>query len=187
MSSATVLDKRALESAVNDASRRITLRGTESIVPLKFDGDGDPVGPDTPAAKRIFRRLTLNDYRFLKVWRESDWDIEAAVRKTGVPQDKVERLIRKLQCFRDEDAKVRALCEIPNPEWIAARHVENLYNGGELQDSQHKSLVELAKIEGAYKQQAPASQLNVFNINLTPEQEARLKPVFDTIAMEKSA
>lgn len=165
------MKKRELESAVNDGSRKIHIRGSQAIVPLKFDADGNPATDKT----RILKRLTLDDFRFLKAWRESDWSIEAAVQKTGVPQNKVERLIQKLQCFRDEDAKVRALCEIPNPEWIAARHVENLYDGGKLEDSEHKSLAELAKIEGAYKQTAQ-TQINVFNLpKLTPETEAKLK------------
>ncbi len=55
-----------------------------------------------------------------------------------------------------------------------------------LPDSQQKSLAELAKIEGAYKQQAVTTQINVFNLPpLTPEQEAKLKPVFDTLAEDQ--
>lgn len=100
-----------------------------------------------------------------------------------IPEPRALRLIKKLSCFREEDAKVRALCEIPTPEWIAAKHVENIYEGGRLEESEHKSLQELAKIEGAYKQQAPQTQINVFNLpTLPPEKEAELKKVFDTIA-----
>lgn len=169
--------KAHLATAVNDKSRRITLRGSQAIVPLKFGLDGRPAAAKT----LILKRLTLDDFRFLKAWRESDWSVEAAVQKTGVPQDKVERLIKKLQCFRDEDAKVRALCEIPNSEWLTAKHVENAYDGGALNDSQHKSYVELAKITGSYKQTAQ-TQINVFNLpKLTPEAEAKFKALADQI------
>jgi hypothetical protein len=161
-----------LESAVNDKSRHITIRGREAIVPLKFDEDGNPAAVD----KLIFKRLSLNDLRFLKVWREQDWDIAKAVAITGVDAEKAERLIKKLACFREEDAKVKALCAIPTPSWIAAKHVENVYSGGVVTDSEHKSLSELAKIEGAYKQQSVGTQINVFNLpKLTPEVEAKFK------------
>jgi hypothetical protein len=178
--SLTFVLKEHLERAVNDKARKITLRGREAIVPLKFDEDGNPATVD----KLIFKRLTLNDLRFLQALRQFNWDSAKACEKTGIDAERGARFLKKLSCFREEDAKVRALCEIPTPEWIAAKHVENIYDGGTLEDSQHKSLAELAKIEGAYKQTAPASQVNVFNINLTPEQEAALKPVFDSIALE---
>jgi len=157
------------------------IRGKQAVVPLKFDQEGQPV---TKSSKFIYKRLNLNDLRFLAVWRACDWDIEKARERIDLTGETIERLVRKLSCFREEEARVKALCEIPTPDWIAAKHVENVYEGGRISDSEHRSLQELAKIEGAYKQTAPASQLNVFNITLTPDQEAKLKPVFDTIALE---
>ena len=178
-SPATDLKQKLLrEAGINDRARRVSLRGKQVIVPLKFDEDGNPATQD----KLIFKRLSLSDLRFLKSWREAGWDIDTATKDSGLSRSHVESLVRKLACFREEDARVKALCEIPTPDWIAAKHVQNVYEGGTLQDSEQKSLAELAKIEGAYKQVAPTSQLNVFNISLTPEQEAKLKPVFDTIA-----
>jgi hypothetical protein len=113
----------------------------------------------------------------LRLWREADWDIEKAVQVSALPQSHVERLVKKLSCFRDEDAKVKALCEIPTPSWIAAKHVENVYNPT-LEDSQHKSLAELAKIEGAYKQQNPTTQINVFNLpKMSPEAELEIRKI----------
>ena len=172
--------KENLEKVVNDRARRIRIRGRQAIVPLKFDEDGNPATVD----RLIFKRLNLNDLRFLKSLRSSNWDVSKATKEVGISDEQACRLLSKLACFREEDARVKALCEIPTPDWIAAKHVQNVYEGGTLEDSEHKSLAELAKIEGAYKQTAPTSQLNVFNINLTPEQEAKLKPVFDTIALE---
>ncbi len=177
------MKRENLSKVVNDASRHITIRGKQAIVPLKFDEDGEPSTDST----RIYKRLSLNDLRFLQAWKQADWDVAAAVAKCGVPEDKAERLIKKLSCFREEDARVKALCEIPTPSWIKAKHVENFYEGGTLEESQHKSLQELAKIEGAYKQQAVNTQINVFNLpELPPEQAAKVKEVFDTIAMKES-
>jgi len=174
------LKRETLTRAVNDASRKITIRGRQAIVPLKFDAAGN-LATD---ATRIFKRLTIDDLRFLQVWRECEWDTAKARERAGLPQDRIEKLVAKLAVFRQEDAQVRALCEIPTPDWIKAKHVENAYLGGRDNKSKQKSLEELAKMEGAYKQTAPTNQLNVFNISLTPEQEATLKPVFDTLAMD---
>lgn len=178
----TVLERENLESAVNDKSRHIEIRGKQAIVPLKFDEDGELATVD----KLIFKRLSLDDLRFLKVWREAEWNTEVAIQKTAISPDKAERLIKKLACFRQEDARVKALCQIPTPDWIAAKHVENLYNPT-LEDSQHKSLQELAKIEGAYKQVAQ-TQINVFNLpKMAPEVEAKLKQLAEASIQAEQA
>lgn len=158
---------------VNDRARKVTIRGKQVIVPLKFDEDGNPATVD----RLIFKRLTLHDLRFLQKLRAADWDIEKALSGFEMPRVVAERLVKKLACFREEEAKVKALCEIPTPDWIAAKHVENVYDGGTLQDSQQKSLAELAKIEGAYKNNLNVNVTqNVFNLpKLTPETEAKFK------------
>lgn len=173
--------KEDLAKAVNDKARKIAIRGKQAIVPLKFDEDGNPATVD----KLIFKRLSLRDLRFLGFWRSSNWDIEKAKEKTDLSSEEVQRLVRKLSCFREEDAKVKALCEIPTPSWIKAKHVENIYDGGTLEDSQQKSLQELAKIEGAYKNTG-AIQLtqNVFNLpKYDAATEAKLKEIADREAM----
>lgn len=165
--------KLLTDAGINDKARKVTLRGKQVIVPLKFDEDGNPATVD----RLIFKRLSLTDLRFLKILREVNWEISAAVEKANIDLGKAERLIKKLSVFREEDARVKALCEIPTPDWIAAKHVQNVYEGGTLEDSEHKSLQELAKIEGAYKNnlQVNVTQ-NVFNLpKLTPEVEAKFK------------
>lgn len=180
----TVLKQSSnLLKGLNDRARKVTIRGKQAIVPLKFDADGNPATQD----RLIFKRLSLNDLRFLQVWRDASWDIEKARQQTQIDEHKVEVLVRKLACFREEDARVKALCQIPTPQWISAAHVQNIYEGGALDDSSHKSLQELAKIEGAYKQTV-VSQTNIFNMpQLTPEEEAALKAVGDRLAMQKNA
>ena len=165
---------------VNDKARKIKIRGKTAIVPLKFDEDGNPATVD----KLIFKRLSLNDLRFLQQWKSARWDIVKAREGTGLSDGQVERLIKKLAAFREEDAKVKALCEIPTSDWIAAKHVENVYNPT-LEESQHKSLSELAKIEGAYKNNLNVSVTqNVFNLpKYDPATEAKLKEIADREAM----
>lgn len=171
------MDRRELESAVNDKARKIRVRGPQAIVPLKFDKHGNPSTDKT----RIYKRLSISDLRFLQIWRDAGWDVQVAIQKAALPQPVAERLIKRLQCFREEDARVKALCEIPTPAWIAAKHVENVYEGGRLEDSEHKSLQELAKIQGAYKSQTNVNiTQNVFNLpKLTPEAEAKIKAIAD--------
>ncbi len=173
--------KEDLAKVVNDKSRKIHIRGKHAIVPLKFDEDGNPATID----RLIFKRLSLTDLRFLKVLRENNWDVEKSASDVGLQYDNAVRLVKKLACFREEEAKVKALCEIPTPSWIKAKHVENFYEGGSLEDSQHKSLQELAKIEGAYKNTSSVNVNVVHSLQLptlSQEQEAQLRQLGDSIA-----
>lgn len=172
--------KKDLLKGLNDRSRKVSIRGKSAIVPLKFDKDGNIATPDT----LVLKRLSLTDLRFLSVWRANNWDLSKSITDSGLTQEKAERLVKKLSCFRDEDAKVKALAEIPTPSWIKSKHVENFYEGGTLEESQHKSLAELAKIEGAYKSTTNINvQNNVFQMpQLTPEQAAELKALGDKLA-----
>lgn len=185
----TVLnEKDKLASALSDSARQVSLRGRQALVPLKFDTDGEIVNETTPVDKLILKKLSLKDLEFLKAWRDAKWDVARAREKVGINECDVERVVKKLRCFRDEDAKIQALAEIPTPTWIAAKHVENIYEGGRLGDSEQKSLQELSKIQGAYKQQAPSTQINVFNLpELPPDQAAKVKEVFDTIAFKEDS
>lgn len=174
-------EKTELEKVINDKSRRIKIRGKTAIVPLKFDEDGNPATID----RLIFKRLSLLDLRFLRHLRDAGWDIQKASEQAGINQERAERLVKKLSVFREEDARVKALAEIPTPSWIAAKHVENVYDGGALEDSQHKSLSELAKIEGAYKNNINLNVTqNVFNLpKYDPATEAKLKAIADQEAI----
>lgn len=181
------MKKENLANVVNDKTRRVSIRGKEAIVPLKFGTDGQPATIET----LILKRLSLADLRFLSLWRDSRFEepVEKLAVKANLAIEKVERLIKKLSCFREEDARVRALSEIPTPSWIVSKHVENVYNPT-LEDSQQKSLAELAKIEGAYKNTAQINiQNNVFQMpQLDAQAMAELKALGDKFAsVETSA
>ncbi len=178
----TDLKKHELEKAFNDSSRHITLRGKSALVPLKFTETGEPVSEKTSRVDIIIKRLTIPQINFLYHWRLTEFkDAAKACEKAGLSLDQAERLAQKLSCFKQEDAKVRAMAEIPTPSWIAAKHVENVFEGGKLEDSERDSLKELAKISGAYKTQATVSfTQNVFNLpKLSPEAEAELHKIAD--------
>lgn len=179
-------ETKKLVKEVSDRSHKPIQRGNAVLVPLKFDDDGELLNQETFDARKHLKRLSMDDLRFLKAWREAEWDTEKALEKTGIPGDKAKRLISRLQVFREEDAKTKALAEIPTPSWISAKHVENVYNGGEMEDSERDSLKELAKISGAYKTAATVNiQHNVFNLpSLPPEQEAKVRALADSLAIE---
>lgn len=166
---------RSLANELNDKSRKVLVSNNQAIVPLKFDEDGEPATQD----RFILKKLSLTDLRFLRELRLSGWNVTAACEKANIPKEKAQRLVKKLACFREEDARVKALCEIPTPDWIAAKHVQNVYEGGQLDESSHKSLQELAKIEGAYKNNLNVNVTqNVFNLpKYDPETEAKLKAI----------
>lgn len=174
-----------LAKGINDSSRRIKIRGQYAVVPLKFDQEGRPATETT----MVVKRLTLNDLRFLALWRETDFaeDVNVLAEKANLDIDRVERLIKKLSCFSQENARVKALCEIPTPNWIKAKHVESIYGGAneKLCDADQKSLSELAKIEGAYKNTSTVNMNVTHSLqlpSLSPEQEAELKRIGDSIA-----
>lgn len=179
-------ETKQLLTEVSDRSRKPIHRGKEVLVPLKFDDDGELLTQQTFDARKHLKRLSMDDLRFLKAWREAEWNTEKACEKTGFEIKKAERLAKRLQVFRDEDAQTKALAEIPTPSWISAKHVENVYNGGEMEDSERDSLKELAKISGAYKTAAVVNiQHNVFNLpSLAPEDEAKVRALADSLAIE---
>jgi len=179
-------ETKELVKEVSDRARKPILRGKEVLVPLKFDEDGELLTQETFDARKHLKRLSLDDLRFLKAWREAEWNVEKACEKSGYELKKAEKLAKRLQVFREEDAQTKALAEIPTPAWISAKHVENVYNGGQLEDSERDSLKELAKISGAYKTAATVNiQQNVFNLpSLAPEDEARVRALADSLAIE---
>lgn len=177
-------EEKQLVKEVTDRSRKPIQKGTNVFVPLKFDADGTLLDENSFDARKHLKRLSLDDLRFLQAWRAASWNTAAACEKLGVDQAEVKRLVAKLSVFRDEDARTRTLAEIPTPAWISAKHVENIYDGGTLEDSQRDSLKELAKISGAYKTASTINiQTNIFQMpKLTPEAAAKLKEFADAQA-----
>ena len=170
-------EANALVKSFSDSSRQAVLHGRKALIPLKYDSKKEPLTQETFDARKHLKRLSMDDLRFLKAWRDNDWNAEKACEKAGLEFKKAEKIVRRLQVFREEDAITRTLSNIPTPAWVATKHVENVYGGGTLNDSEHKSLAELAKIGGAYKSTAQINiQQNVWNLpTLTPEIEAKFK------------
>ena len=174
-------EEKELLTEVTDSARRPIHKGSKAIVPLKYDEEGELLTQETFDVKRHLKTLTMSDLRFLRAWRNAGWDTDKACQELAVPIEKVKRLVAKLGVFREEDARTKALSEIPTPAWIQAKHMENIYQGGTLEDSERDSLKELAKISGAYKTQASVNQtINIFQMpKLSPEAAQKLKEFAD--------
>lgn len=180
-------EKQGLLKSVSDKSRKAKLVGRRALVPLKFDDDGSPITQANFDPTKHLKSLSLNDLAFLKAWRESGWDLEATQKKLAIETEKAKRIARNLQVFKDEEARVKALADIPTTQWIAAKHTENVFDGN-LEDSQRDSLKELAKIIGAYKPTTTISLNAKLEMpQLSPEQAAKAREFFDTVAEEPSA
>lgn len=173
-----------LASDLSDRSRKVKRAGDKYLVPLKFDDQGNPLTQESFNIRKHLKELSLLDLRFLSEWRASGWDAEKAANKALVEPEHAKRLVRKLQVFKDEEERIKALADIPSVDFIKAKHTENVFEG-KLDDSQRDSLKELAKIVGAYKTTSVTLTQNVFNLPpLSPEQESKLKEVYDAIAVE---
>lgn len=160
----------------SDASRKAVVVANKAVIPHKFTESGEVVGGDNFNPKRDVSRLSLTDLRFLSAWRAAKWDDKIATEKLNLEPEAAKRIIKRVSYFKTEDAKVKALADIPTPEWIAAKDVENVYEGGTVNDSQHKSLDRLAKITGAFKTTEVNLTQNIFNLPaLSPEVEAKFK------------
>ena len=168
------MDGRRLHSAARSAAKKAHATGHRALVPVILD-------PTAESQKIVVKSLSLQALKFLHYYRSTGWDIEQSRLKSGVTREETERLVKKLQVFREEDEKIRTLAHIPTADWVNAKHVENVYNGGEDNKSTQKSLEELAKIGGFYKTQPQLSLTqNVFNLpKLTPEIEAKFKELAD--------
>jgi hypothetical protein len=177
-------EAKKLASEFSDKSRKVARSGGKFLIPKKFDDDGQPLTPETFDVRKHLKSLSLTELRFLSEWRSNGWDADKAAEKTGITDEYAKRIARKVACFKDEEERIKALADVPTPDFIKAKHTANVFDG-KLDDSQRDSLKELAKIVGVYKQTNVSLTQNVFNLPpLLPEQEAKLKEVYDAIATE---
>jgi len=177
-------ESRQLAAEFSDKARSVKRTGSRFLVPRKFDDKGEALSGETFDARKHLKTLSLTELRFLSAWRGSGWDCAKAAAQVNITDEYAKRIVRKVSCFKDEDERIKALADVPTQDFIKAKHTENVFDG-KLDDSQRDSLKELAKIVGVYKQTNQPLTLNVFNLPpLSPDQEAKLKEVYDTIAVE---
>ncbi len=182
--------EKSLRTHFNSKSRRVKKDRNSYLVPLKYDpATGAVLTEDKFDARKHYKKLTLDDWQFLECWMRHDYNDQKTKDELGLTEFNLSKLIKKCEPFKQEETRDKVLAKIPTPTFIAARHAENVLGGADLDESDHKSLQELAKISGAYK---PTTNLNV-NVNafvrpqLSPEQEKATREFFDAIAIEGKA
>src|SRR3990167_1229893 len=179
-------ETKALVKKFSDRSRKAVRKGEQFLIPHKFTPDGSVIDESNFNAKRDLSRLSLDDFRLLAALQEKKWDQKAACESIGVDLQESQKRLKKLSYFEFEDKKALALATVATPAFVTSKHIQNIIEGGTLNDSEHKSLVEAAKITGAYK---PTTTLNLsvsafVKPQLSPEQEKATREFFDTIAPE---
>lgn len=184
-----MLDKDGQKSLVrsfSDFSRKAIADGRRVVIPHKFKfPSGDVITEDNFDSKKDLSKLNMDDWRLLAEMAGNGWDIEKGALTVGLDLERARRIGKKLRYFEFEALREKALVSILNPQFVAGKHMENVYQDT-LTDNQRDSLKELAKITGAYK---PSTSVNV-QVHLekpdwTPEQEAKIRAVFDTMAVEE--
>jgi len=167
----------------NSRARKVAKVGNQYLVPLKYDQDGKPLTKDSFNIREHLKKLTQYDWIFLECWRRHDWNDLKAKEELKLSEFNLVRLTRKLAPFREEEARDKALATIPTTSYIQARHVENVIDGGKLDDSQRDSLKELAKINGAYKSTNQINiQQNFFQKpQVAPDQAEDIRKFFDSM------
>lgn len=153
--------------------RKVLVRQGRAVIPHRVKPTGETVTKENFDARVDISDLNQNELRFLEIFRESGWDFEKACEKANVEVVAARMTYKKCLWFPQEDAYVKAKAKVPTPEYILAKDLDNVEKAVPLDDSQHKSLDRLAKITGAFKATEVNVQQNVFNLNLTPEQQKR--------------
>jgi len=155
--------RRHIDDAAKDLSsrtRKASIHRHKMLVPLKYDDAGELLTPQTFDMRKHLKTLTANDWLFLKTWRELSWNFEKTCEQLQLNREQGIRIKKKVDCFKLEEERDKALATIPSTAYIQARHVENIIGGGTLDDSTRDSLKELAKIQGSYKP-SNATQVNI--------------------------
>jgi hypothetical protein len=178
-------EAKRLVNRFSDRSRHVQRARKKFMVPHKFTDDGTVIDTTNFDPRIHLSCLDQDDFRLLAALQDKRWDLPSAAAFCKMDLAIASKRMKRLNYFEFEDKRAASLAAIATPDFVAAKNLEGFYTD-QFTDGQRDHLKELAKITGSYKQQAPTNQVNVFNINLTPEQEAQLKPVFDAIATDSA-
>lgn len=173
-------EARRLASAFSDRSRKAFRIGREVAVPHKFKETGQVVSTENFNPRSDVSRLSLDHWRLLEQLQLNGWDLAKSCEALSIDLEKGKKLEKKLKYFRYEKAKESSMVKMLTPDFVAAKHMENVYTG-QLDDSQRDSLDKLGKITGAYKSAETVNiQQNVFNLpRYDAATEAKLREIAD--------
>lgn len=180
-------EKQSLVKHFSGRSRKASLTRTNRLqVAKKYDNKGKRVEPSENGLvpRRHVFDLSIKEASFLKVWKENDWDFRKAVETTMVKPWWAKHFVQSLDArnYRQEDERDEILAQIPTKTWITARYTAASI-GLERPTEEQKWGIQGA--ERIVMPKGPAVQItnNILNMpKLTPEQEAQLRSLGDSIA-----
>lgn len=184
------LDIKEADKAVrnlSDKARKSRRIGKEILVPHKFKEDGEVVTSENFNPRTDLSKLNQKHWQFLEIFQKNGWNLEAACKESGLELDVVKKIHKKIQYFEFEKQREAGLASLLTPAFIKSKHIDNVFTN-QLQDSQLKSLDQLAKIEGLHKSTSLNLHAHVFQRPpMTPEQEEAMRVAFDAMPMPGEA
>ncbi len=179
-------ETKALVKHFSGRSRRAKLVKNRILVCAKYDNDGKPVkvSPAGEVEARHLYDLTIKEATFLKTWKESAWDLEAAAVSCNVPSAWAKQFAKSLTAdnYRKEDERDEILAQIPTKTWITARYTAASL-GLEKPDDDQKWGIDRVKEIVVPKTNINVSVGTVLQFPaLSPDQEAELRRLGDSIA-----
>lgn len=170
--------KDELLKTVTDKTRRISQGGKKIVVVHKFNPDGSQ-----QKAPIHYTDCTASDFEFIDAWKAHKWDAEAAGKSLGLTERQIRWRVKKLSFIEQEDKIMRAKTKMLSPDYVIAKDLDNLEKVNRLEDTDHKSLDRLAKVQGMFKTSDVSITNNIFQMpTLSPEQAAELKALGDRLA-----
>lgn len=178
-------EKKALVKHFSGRSRKALLSRNRVLVPKKYTNQGKRIEANAEGlvARRHIFDLSIKEAQFLKAWKENSWNFRKAVEVTAVSPWWAKRFHRSLDArnYRQEDERDEILANIPTRTWVTARYTAAAI-GVEKPSEEQKWGIQGA--ERIVMPKGPSIQINnvLMMPKLTPEQEAQLRSLGDSIA-----
>lgn len=184
-------ENKALVKHFSGRSRRALLANSHLLVAKKYEDDGSPVVPAedgrlTP--KQVFD-LTRKEARFLKAWKEANWDFDKACSVSNVNPEWAKGFTRSIDAvnYQKEDERDENLAQIPTKTWITARYTAAGL-GLEKPDEDRKWGIDRVKEIIIPRTNVNVHVGTVLQLpSLSTEQESELRRFADSIATTEAA
>lgn len=183
-------EKKELLRHFSNRARKPAFRGRRLLVPKKYDASGELIAPPPNGhltSSQLFN-WNLDEARFLKAWKESDWDFDKACELTHSEPSWARKLIGSVNAvnYRQEEQRDALLAQIPNKTWVTARYTEAALGLSDPSETQQWGLDRVREI--VIPKAAPNVQIN--NVLAMPalseDTLAQLKAIAHKEALEST-
>lgn len=181
-------EKKDLVRHFSNRARKADIIGTRLIAPKKYDENGDPIKPNddgTLQKSQIFD-FSLTQARFLKAWKDCEWDFDKACEAAKVDPLWAKKLANSINAknYRQEEERDQILAQIPSKTWVTARYTEAALGHSEPSQTQQWGLDRVKEIV----MPKAAANVQINNVlampALPPEVLDQLKSIAHQAALE---